>query len=60
MVCIGRKAQLLARKGMDIRGGSHSSKRKALNAVLTRVANTSPSPGRRRVWKSSSRLRSFT
>ena len=59
MVCIGRKAQVLARRGMDIRRGNHPSRRRAFSAVLTRVANTSPSPGRRRVWTSSSQLRSF-
>ena len=60
MVCIGRKAQVLARRGMDIRRGNHPSRRRAFSAVLTRVAYTSPSPGRRRVWTSSSQLRSFT
>ena len=58
MVCIGRKAQVLVRRGMDIRRGNHPSSRGAFSAVLTRVANTSPSPGRRRVWTSSSQLRS--
>ena len=60
MVCVGRKAQALARRGMDIRRGNHPSRRRALSAVLTRVAYTSPSPGRRKVWTSSSQLRSFT
>ena len=50
MVCIGWKAQLLARRGMDIRGGNHPSRRRALSAVLTRVAYTLPNPGRRSVW----------
>ena len=49
MVCVGRKAQVLARKGMDILGGNHPSRRRALSPVLTRVANASPRPGRRRV-----------
>ena len=53
MVCIGRKAQVLARRGMDIRRGNHPSRCRAFSAVLTRVAYTSPSPGRRRVWTSS-------
>ena len=57
MVCVGRKAQVLARRGMDIRRGNHPSRRRAFSAVLTRVAYTSPSPGRRRVWTSSSQLR---
>ena len=48
MVCVGRKAQVLARKGMDILGRkTHPSRRRALSPVLTRVANTSPNPGRR-------------
>ena len=38
MVCIGRKAQVLARRGMDIRRGNHPSRRRAFSAVLTRVA----------------------
>ena len=42
MVCIGRKAQVLARRGMDIRRGNHPSRRRAFSAVLTRVAYTSP------------------
>ena len=58
MVCVGRKAQLLARRGMDIWDGNHPSSRRAFSAVLTKVANTSPSPGRRSVWTSSSQLRS--
>ena len=58
MVCIGRKAQVLARRGMDILEGNHPSRRRAFSAVLTRVAYTSPSPGRRRVWTPSSQLRS--
>ena len=65
MVCVGRKAQVLARKGIDIRGGNHRggnhpSRRRAFSPVLTRVANTSPNPGRRSVCTSSSQLRSFT
>ena len=35
-------------------------RRRAFRPVLTRVANISPSPGRRSVWTSSSQLRSFT
>ena len=58
MVCVGRKAQVLARRGMDIRRGNHPWRRRAFSAVLTRVAYTSPSPGRRSVWTSSSQLRS--
>ena len=60
MVSVGRKAQALARRGMDICRGNHPSRRRALSAVLTRVAYISPSPGRRKVWTSSSQLRSFT
>ena len=60
MVWVGRKAQVLARRGMDIRRGNHPAERRALSAVLTRVANIPPSPGRRSVWRSSSQLRSFT
>ena len=44
MVWVGRKAQVLARRGMDIRRGNHPSRRSAFSAVLTRVAYTSPSP----------------
>ena len=40
MVCIGRKAQVLARRGIDIRRGTHPSRRGAFSAVLTRVAYT--------------------
>ena len=29
MVCVGRKAQVLARRGMDIRAGNHPSRRRA-------------------------------
>ena len=50
MVCVGRKAQVLARRGMDIWGENHPSRRRAFSPVLTRVAYTSPSPGRRSVW----------
>ena len=60
MVWFGRKAQVLAFRGMDIALGNHPSKRRALSAVLTRLAYTSPSPGRRSVCTSSSQLRSFT
>ena len=60
MVCVGRKAQLLARRGMDIRDGNHPSRRRAFSPVLTKAAKTSPNPGRRSVWTSSSQLRSFT
>ena len=64
MVCVGRKEQTLARSGMDICGGNHPSRRRAFSPVFTpvftRVANTSPNPGRRSVWRSSSQLRSFT
>ena len=49
---VGRKAQVLARRGMDIRAGNHPSRRRAFRPVLTRVANISPSPGRRSVWTS--------
>ena len=42
MVCVGRKAQVLALMGMDIRGGNHPSRHRAFNPVLTRVTNTSP------------------
>ena len=52
MVCVGRKAQVLARRGMDIRAGNHPSRRRTFRPVLTRVANISPSPGRRSVWTS--------
>ena len=45
MVCIGLKAQLLARGGMDIRGGNHPSRRRAFSPVLTRVADTLTQPG---------------
>ena len=58
MVCAGRKAQVLARRGMDICRGNHPSRRRAFSALLTRVAYTSPNPGRRSVWTSSSQLRS--
>ena len=44
MVCFGRKAETLALRGMDIRRGNHPSRRRALSAVLTRVAYTPPSP----------------
>ena len=44
MVCKGLKAQVLARMGMDIRGGNHPSNRRAFSPVLTRVANTRPVP----------------
>ena len=60
MVCVGRKAQVLALRGMDIRRGNHPSNRRAFSAMLTSVAYTSPNPGRRSVWTSSSQLRSFT
>ena len=59
MVCIGRKAQVFAFMGMDIVLGNQPSRRRAFRAVLTRLAYTSPSPGRRSVWTSSSQLRSF-
>ena len=36
MVCVGRKAQVLARRGMDIWRGNHPSRRRAFSAVLTR------------------------
>ena len=55
MVWMGRKAQLGCR-GMDIREGNHPSRRRAFSPVFTRVANTSPNPGRRSVWTSSSQL----
>ena len=42
MVCVGRKAQVLARKGTDIRKGNHPYWRRAFSPVSTRVANTSP------------------
>ena len=58
MVCVGRKAQVLARRGMDIRGGNHPSRRSAFSPVLTKTAKTSLSPGRRWVCTSSSQLRS--
>ena len=45
MVWVGRKAQVLARRGMDIWRGNHPSRRRALSAVLTRLAYTSPRPG---------------
>ena len=60
MVCIGRKAQVLARRGMDIWRGNHPSGRRAFSAVLTRLAYASPGPGRRSVWTSPSQLRPFT
>ena len=60
MVCLGRKAQVLALRGMDIRRGNHPSGPREFNAVLTRMAYTSPGPGRCSVWTSSSQLRSFT
>ena len=44
MAPIGREAQVLARRDMDVRAGNHSSKRRTFNPVLTRVANTSPVP----------------
>ena len=49
MVSWGRKAQVLARKGIDIFSGNHPSRRRKLRLALTRVAKTSPSPGRRNV-----------
>ena len=45
MVCVGRKAQVLALRGMDIRRGNHPSNRRAFSAMLTSVAYTSPNPG---------------
>ena len=60
MVWVGRKAQVLARRGLDIRMGNHPAERRAFSAVLTRLAYTSPRPGRRSVWTSSSQLRSST
>ena len=45
MVCVERKAQLLARRGIDIRGGNHPSRRRAFSPVLTKAAKTSPQPG---------------
>ena len=58
MVCVGRKAQVFARRGMDIRGGNHPSRRSAFSPVLTKTAKTSLSPGRRSGCTSSSQLRS--
>ena len=60
MVWIGGKAQVLARRGMDMPRGNQPSKRRALRAVLTRLAYISPKPGRRSVCMSSSQLQSFT
>ena len=48
MVWAGRKAQVLALMGMDIREANRPPRRRAFSAVLTRVAYTSPSPGRAR------------
>ena len=59
IVCSGRKAQVLVRSGMDILEGNHPSKRKVFKLTFTRVAKTSPNPGRRSVCRSSSQLRSF-
>ena len=44
MVRVGRKAQVLACKGTDIRGRNRPSRRRAFSPVLTRMANTSPTP----------------
>ena len=44
MVWVGRKAQVLAHRGMDIWMGNHPSRRRAFSAVLTRVADTSQVP----------------
>lgn len=44
MVCVGRKAQVLARNGMDIWGGKPSFQARAFNLVLTKVPNPSPQP----------------
>ena len=60
MVWVGRKAQVLARGGMDIWRGNHPFSRRAFSAVLTKVAYASTRPGRRSVWTSSSQLRSLT
>ena len=60
IVCSGRKAQVLARSGMDIPEGNHPSRRKVFKLTFTSVAKTSPNPGRRSVCRSSSQLRSFT
>ena len=38
MVCIGRKAQVLARSGMDILEGNHPSRRRTFNPTFTSVA----------------------
>ena len=53
MVCVGRKAQVLARRGMCLlRAGNHPSRRRAFRPVnSTRVANISPSPGQRSVYR---------
>ena len=52
MVCLQRKAQVRAFRGMDIALGNQSSRRSAFNAVLIRLAYTSPSPGQRSVCRS--------
>ena len=38
IVCFGRKAQVLARKGRDIRSGSHSARRRTFKLTFTSAA----------------------
>ena len=47
MVCVGRKAQVLARKGMDIGAGNHPSRRRAFSPVLTREYLAQPRTAQR-------------
>ena len=55
---VGRSKTWLA--GAGTAGGNHLSKRSAVSPALTRVADTSPSPGWRSVWMASSYRRYFT
>ena len=48
------------RRQAEAPGGGAGRRRRAFHPVLTGVANTSPRPGRRKVWVSLSQLRSFT
>ena len=50
MVCMGRKAQPVARGRRYIRAEIHPGRRRAVNPVFTRVVNASPRHGQYRVW----------
>ena len=49
MVSMGRKAQVLARRGMDIQAGNHHSKRRAFSSALTKLNPNPPMDG---LWDS--------